>query len=265
MQDIDPKFQGFNNKLKIAGVAVVALLGSWLVAIAAATAAIAAGAVIVALFMINYALPVAAKRITLMRQRAMVQIVEEFSEEVILKDEREEMERFNKRKSDFTAQKSSLQAVIEELNAAYQTARSDIEKEALALQMQDLKDIIDQEQEMLVQASSDLDELQHNNKMIILLSKAAKAKLDSASRQRNAQQMQDLKLARENIKNSFRKSIAVRQMDATLDSAKRTSNQSAPALTNNPAPVLKSVQKVQDVVYVEQAQTLGNSRTRTPS
>lgn len=243
--ELNDKFKSLEGKLKVAGAALITMILGGVVALGALSFAAAGIALLVALFVNNFLLPVGARTIALWRQKALTGLAEHYSEETILDDEREEEKRFEKKREAFNKQESELTAVIDNLQNTFKLAQSEDEQNMINDQINDLKQMILDEHESVVFAAESLKELRRQNQIFISLGRAAKAKLSVDAQKRNAEQMQAVVTARNKIKSDFRSAISQAKLDKTLknvhsDMTQTTKPTFVASIQNNPSPTFQN-------------------------
>jgi len=241
--ELNEKFKSMESKLKVAGAALITFILSGIVAVGALSFAAAGIALLVALFVNNFLVPVGARTIALWRQKALTSLAEHYSEETILDDEVQEEKRFEEKREAFVKQETQLTAVIENLQNTYKLAQSEDEQIMISDQINDLKQIILDENESLVFAAQSLKELKRQNQIFISLGRAAKAKLSAEGQKRNAEQMQAVVNARNKIKTDFRSAISQAKLDKSLKGLDTDITQTnkptfVASIQNNPSPLI---------------------------
>jgi hypothetical protein len=241
--ELNDKFKGLESKLKIAGATLITLVLSGIIAAGALSMAVAGIALVVALFVNNFLVPVAARTIALWRQKALTGLAEHYSEETIMEDERQEQVRFEEKRTAFVSHETELTNVIDNLERAYKLAQSEEEQIMISQQIKDLTDIIRDEKEAVLYAAEALKELKRQNQIFISLGRAAKAKLSADGKKRNAEQMQAVVNARNKIKSNFRSAISQAKLDSSLrgmetDIIDVSKPSFVASIQNNPSPTI---------------------------
>ena len=115
--ELDHRVVPFEKKLKIAGVAVVAVAASGVVIVGGLSIIAAVGVGLAALAAVNFGIPVGARYIALKKQQALTALAETFSEETIREDERQEGDRLAEQQRLYRTQSAEFGNVIEELSS----------------------------------------------------------------------------------------------------------------------------------------------------
>ncbi len=211
-KSLDPRVQGFEKKLKLAGVAIVGVLASAVVVVGGLSI-IAAGVVVLgALVMVNF-VPVAARWMALKKQASLTRLAETFSEETVREDERRETERVGEAEAAFTTTKSELEGAIEEMRGQLNGATPD-EQNVVNSQVSTMQGVIASEEEVLRQRQQDLKELRRVNGLLIAIDRSARAMSKAQGAERNPEEQQRLMTARNAIKTRMRSAIAGQQVEA---------------------------------------------------
>lgn len=212
IQELDPRVKGFETKAKVVGVAIVATVAAGAVAVAATTVAAAGVMVVAALVVVNF-VPVAARRLALWKQGMLTKLAEEFSEETLREDERQEAARVNDAEQAFVTTRSELEGSIEELRKQ----KSGATEEEVAVvdgQIRELEGVIAEQANELRQQQEDLKELRRVNGLLIAMDRSARAMNKVRGAKRDPEEQQRLMTARNAIKNRMRSAVAGQQVDA---------------------------------------------------
>lgn len=216
---LDPRGQKIQTVVKYAGTGVVAVAAS--VAIIVAGTSIIAAAVIgiVGLFMVNFAVPVAARTIALYKQKSLTALTEAFSEETIREDEAKEGERIRLLENQYKVSRAELEGAMEELESQMRHA-TDEEKAMLQSQIQAMQQVIDQALETLKTRNEDYTELTRVNRLYIALHRSANAMEKVQGAERNVEEIQRIETARNSIKTRMRTAMAGKTIEQ-MNSANR--------------------------------------------
>ena len=122
--ELDPRVKGFEKTMKLAAVAVVAVLASGIVIVGSLSVIATGGLVLGALVVVNF-IPIAARWMALKQQAALTYLAETFSEETVREDERHEAERVAEAEAAFAITKSELEGAIEEMRSQIHGATPD--------------------------------------------------------------------------------------------------------------------------------------------
>ena len=198
---------------KYGGAAVVVGAASTVVAVAAASAAVAATVAVAALFMVNVVVPVAARSFAVWRVRMITSVTEAFSEETIREDETKEQERIQVLQEQYKNSRAELEGAQEELESQLKTAEED-EKPTIKAQIAQLQSVIDDAETTIQQRMTDFEELKRVNKQYVAFHRAAKAMLKAQGAKRNAQELQQIEIARSAIKTRMRAAMAGKTIEA---------------------------------------------------
>lgn len=220
MSDIqlDPRAMKVQTVAKYTGVALVAVAASGAIIVAGASVVTASVVGIAALFMVNFAVPIAARSIAVWKQKGLTTIAEVFSEETIREDERLEGERIRVQESEYKTARAEIEGAQEALRAELEDARPE-EKEILSGQITALQEVIDGAYIRLMSKKEDFVELKRLNKMYIALHRAGTAMTNSQGAERDSQQIQNLETSRNAIKARMRSAMAgqtIANMNAQL-------------------------------------------------
>lgn len=211
-KELDPRVKGFETKLKLAGVAAVAVLASAVVILGGLTFITAGIVALGALAMVNL-IPVAARWMALKKEQAMTHLHEEFSEETIREDERQEGDRLSEQQALYATQSAEFGNVIDELKSSMGDA-SDEERALLQGQIDQLNGVLVDAEVAINQKIADLAELKRVNKIYVGLHRAAKVMKRSQDLERNATEIQRVETARNAIKTRMREALAGQKLDA---------------------------------------------------
>jgi hypothetical protein len=211
-QDLDPRVKGFEKKVKVIGVGLVAAAAAVVVAITGGAIIVAGLALIGAIVLVNV-VPVVARRMAIWRQSKLTQIDEEFSEETLRIDEQQEVQRVHDAEEAFTTMRSELEGAIEELRGQLNGASPD-EQEVIKNQITTMEGLITEQGEALRERQVDLKELKRVNGLLIAMDRAARAMNKAQGAERNPKEQQSLVTARNAIKTRMRAAIAGQQVEA---------------------------------------------------
>lgn len=210
---LDPRVQPLNTKLKVAGTAVVAVAASGVVLTGALTAAAAGAVVILALGIVNFGVPVAARYFALKKQQTLTALAEKFSEETIREDETQEGERISVLEASYKTSRAELEGAQEELRNQIATATEE-EREMLQNQVDALQSVINNAEQTLLQRKQDYEELKRINKLYIAFHRSAMAMEKSEDAVRSNAEFQRLETARASIKTNMRAAMAGKTIEA---------------------------------------------------
>lgn len=204
---LDPRVQKINTIAKTGGVAIVAVAASAVVIVAGSSLVVAGAVGLVGLFMVNYAVPVGARRIALMRQKALTDLAEEFSEETIRKDELEEDQRIKVLQDKYVKASARIENASQNLRKQLDRAKDD-EKKIIEQRLQQLKETILLMENEIRNRKAIFEEMKRVNEMEIAMNQASDAIIEASGQTRTAQQDQDIRTARNAIKNRWNEAIA---------------------------------------------------------
>jgi len=210
--ELDPRVKGFEKTMKLAAVAVVAVLASGIVIVGSLSVIATGGLVLGALVVVNF-IPVAARCMALKKQAALTYLAETFSEETVREDERHEAERVAEAEAAFAITKSELEGAIEEMRSQIHGATPD-EQNVINNQIRTMEGVITSEGEALRQRQVDLKELRRLNGLLIAIDRSARAMSKAQGAERNPEEHQRLMTARNAIKTRMRSAIAGQQVEA---------------------------------------------------
>lgn len=248
-QELDPRVKGFEKKVKVIGVGLVAAAAAVVVAITGGAIIVASLAVIGALVLVNV-VPVVARRMAIWKQSKLTEIAEEFSEETIREDERHEAGRVLDAEKAFTTMKSELEGAIEELRGQLKGASLD-EQEVINNQIVEMEVVITKQEEDLRQRQVDLKELRRINGLLIAMDRAARAINKAQGAERNPEEQERLVTARNAIKTRMRAAIAGQQVEAMRrDVNGKTSPPSVAQLKHQPSEPLGVVVDIKENINV---------------
>jgi hypothetical protein len=211
-QELDPRVKGVEKALKYGGAVVVAVVASTAVIASAGSVIVAGIALTGAIATINF-LPVFARWAALKKQQGLTKLAEEFSEETIREDERKEGERIGILEDSYKKNRAELEGAQEVLREQLETAKED-EHDMVQAQINALQSVINNAEATLLQRKADYEELKRVNGLYIALHRSAEAMEKSEGAERNPQQLQDLKTARESIKTRMRAAMAGKTIEA---------------------------------------------------
>ncbi len=211
-KELDPRFTGFERKLKLAGVAFVTVVASGVVIVGGLSVIAAGGVALGALAVVNF-IPVAARWMALKKQAALTYFAETFSEETVREDERHEAERVGEAEVALAITKSELEGAIEELRGQLDAATPD-EQHVINEQIHTMERVITSEDAALRQRQVDLKELRRVNGLLIAIDRSARAMSKAQGAERNPEEHQRLMTARNAIKTRMRSAIAGQQIEA---------------------------------------------------
>lgn len=209
---LDPRVQGFEKKVKLAGVAVVAVLASVVVIVGGLTLITAGIVALGALAMVNF-VPVAARWMALKKQAALTHLAEEFSEETIREDECQEEARVGEVEQNYQTTKAELEGGIEELSTSLVTA-NEAERPIIQSQIDQMNQVIVDMYADLELRQTDLKELKRVNGILIPLDRAARSMARAKQAERNPEERQRMITARNAIKTRMRSALAGQQVSA---------------------------------------------------
>lgn len=209
---LDPKFQSFETKLKLAGTAVIAVSVSGIVIAGSLAIVTAVGLGLLALAAVNFGIPVGARYITLKRQQAMTALAETFSTETIQKDEIEEGQRIVEQQQLYKKQAAEFGNIIDELHANMKNADPE-EIDILQSQIDDLNRILTDGYEAITAKVYDFEELKRVNKLYIATHRAGLAMSSSQDLARKTEQIQQVETARTAIKTRMREAVAGKKLE----------------------------------------------------
>lgn len=204
---LDPRAQKLQTTVKVVGTGAVAIIASTAVIATGASLVVASVIGIVGLFMVNFAVPVAARSIALWRQNMITKMTEAFSEETIREDEEKEGERIKTLETQYVTSRSELEGAQEELEKQMKDSNSD-EKGLIKDQIASLQEVIDNAEDTLKTRKGDFKELQRVNKLYIALHRSAKAMETAQGAERNTAEIQRIETARNSIKTKMREAMA---------------------------------------------------------
>ena len=211
--ELDHRVVPFEKKLKIAGVAVVAVAASGVVIVGGLSIIAAVGVGFAALAAVNLGIPVGARYIALKKQQALTALAETFSEETIREDERQEGDRLAEQQRLYRTQSAEFGNVIEELSSNLDGATQE-ERDLLQGKIDELNGVLRDAEVAIQEKVADLVELKRVNKIYIGLHKAAKAMKGSQDLARNAEEIQRIETARNAIKTRMREALAGQKLEA---------------------------------------------------
>lgn len=211
--ELDPRVVPLEKKLKMAGVAVVAVAASGVVIVGGLSIIAAVGVGLAALAAVNFGIPVGARYIALKKQQALTALAETFSEETIREDERQEGDRLTEQQRLYRVQAAEFGNVIEELSSNLDGATQE-ERDLLQGQIDQLDGVLRDAETAIQEKVADLAELKRVNKIYVGLHKAAKAMMGSQDLARNAEQIQRVETARNAIKTRMREALAGQKLEA---------------------------------------------------
>ncbi len=225
-EELIPQVQGYKKKLEVAGFAIVTLASAGIVILGGLAAGAAAGVAIVAIALVNL-VPVAARKMAMMKQRALTAITEEYSEETLREDERREAERVTANENEYATIKAELDQVVHELNDASTIAKSPQERDMITQQIEEVKRVLQEKFADVESRQADLVELRRVNDVLIPMDRAARAMLRANREERNPEERQRLIEARQAIKVRMGRAVAKEQVSA---SRRATQGSGVPAL-----------------------------------
>lgn len=210
--NLDPRAQKVQTVAKVAGTGLVVVAASGAIIVTGASVIVASVVGLVALGMVNYVVPVAARAIAVYRQKTITALTEAFSEETIREDEQKEAERVKLLEEQYVTSRSELEGAQEELEKQLKEANPE-EKEMLKQQIQSLQSVIDTAEDTLKNRKEDLKELQRVNKLYIALHRSASAMQKAQGAERNTDEIQRIETARNSIKTKMRAAMAGQTID----------------------------------------------------
>lgn len=211
--ELDPRVVPLEKKLKMVGVAVVAVAASGVVIVGGLSIIAAAGVGLAALAAVNLGIPLGARQIALWKQKGLTALAENYSEETIREDERQEGDRLAAQQSLYQKQEAEFGSVVEELRSNLSTASPE-ERELLQGQIDELIRILGEAKSAVQQKAADLVELRRINKIYIGFQKASQAMKGAKELARNAEQIQRVETARNAIKTRMREAVAGQKLEA---------------------------------------------------
>lgn len=247
--EIDPRVQKFQKWIQLAGVGLVALAASAAIIVLGTSVITASVVGIIALFMVNFAVPVAARSIALWRQKALTSLAENYSEETIREDERSEGERIRYLEQQYITSRAELEGAQEELRVQITHATNE-EREMLETQIGALQDIIISAEETLKQRKNDFAELQRVNKLYIAFHRSATAMEKAQGAERDPAELQRLETARTAIKTRMRAAMAGKTIAAMNVKSNTTPSLTQVAQLGNSRPVHVTPQLTKENVRV---------------
>lgn len=209
----DPRVQKIQGYAKVAGTALVVVAASVAVIAVGASVITASVIAVIALFMVNFVVPVTARSVALWRVRTITKLTEAFSEETIREDETKEGERIKMLEQQYMTSRAELEGAQEELEKQISRATAE-EKEMLKQQVTSLQTVIDDAEDVLKQRKVDFSELQRVNKLYIALNRSAVAMQKAHGAVRNPQELQNIETARTAIKNRMREAMAGKTIES---------------------------------------------------
>jgi hypothetical protein len=210
---LDPRAAKVQTIVKIVGTGAVVAITSTALIVTGASLVMASVIAIAGLFMVNFAVPVAARAIALWKQKSLTALTEAFSEETIREDEVKEGERIRTLEQEYITSRSELEGAQEELEKQIKNATPE-EKEMLKQQVNALQSVINDAEDTLKTRKSDFAELQRVNKLYIALHRSASAMSKAQGAERNSEEIQRLETARNSIKTKMRAAMAGKTIDA---------------------------------------------------
>lgn len=204
---LDPRVHNIQKIAGGAGIAVSGVLAAVAVVVFGASLITISIVGIIALFMVNYVVPVSARAIALWRQKTLTALAENFSESTILDDEKQEADRITQLESQYTTMRANLENAQEALRAQIPNATPD-EQTMINNQLQAMADAITNAENVLKQRKEDFAELHRTNGVYITLNRAAAAMKASGQQVRDSDQLQAVQTARAAVKTRMRAALA---------------------------------------------------------
>lgn len=219
---VDPRVQKLQKYAGGAGVAVVGVGAVVVTAVAGSSIIFVAVVTAIALFCVNFVVPVSARAIALLRQKSLTALAENFSEETIRDDEVKEGNRISDLERSYKDLRAQLEGSQEELRNLLTGATAD-QAESVNSQIAQLQTLIDNAETALRQRKTDFAELQKANKFYITFERSARLMEKAQGSERTEQERQSLLTAREAIKNRMRAATAgqtIQAMNAQIGGSK---------------------------------------------
>lgn len=216
---LQEKFKGIENKWKVIGTAIVAVVGSAVVFLAGAGIVVAGVTALVALGMVNFAIPVGARYLALARQRALTKLDEVFSEETIRADELNEANRIGELEVLYKSSRAQLEGAQEELRNQIKDANEE-ERVLINSQIAAIQEVIEAAGIELERRKMDFLDLQRTNKLLVAFHRSSTAMEAAQGKTRDPRELQQIETARVSIKRRLRAALAgqtIAAMNQRLD------------------------------------------------
>lgn len=220
---LDPRAAKVQTIAKTVGTGAVVAVASAAVIVTGASLVMASIIGIAGLFMVNFAVPVAARSIALWKQKSLTALTEAFSEETIREDEQKEGDRIRVLEDEYITSRAELEGAQEELRKQLKNASTE-ERELLSNQITSLQMVITEAEDNLKTRKTDFTELQRVNKLYIALHRSASAMGKAKKAERNVEEIQRIETARTSIKTKMRAAIAGKTVDHMNSSLKKADN-----------------------------------------
>lgn len=237
--ELDPRVVPLEKKLKLAGVAVVAIATSGVVIVGSLSIIAAVGVGLIALAAVNFGIPVGARYIALQKQKALTALAETFSEETIRVDESQEGERIQILENSYKTSRSELEGAQEELRNQLSTATQE-EQTMLQGQIDALQNVIENAEQTLMQRKQDFEELKRINKLYIAFHRSSKAMEKSGKAERSSTELQRLETARSSIKTNMRSAMAGKTIEAMNSQLRINPDMTKVAQIGNSRPLINA-------------------------
>ncbi len=234
--ELDPRVVPIEKRLKMVGTAVVAVAASGVVIVGGLSAIAAVGIGLAALAAVNLGIPVGARYIALKKQQSLTALAEEFSEETIREDERQEGERIGVLEDQYKKNRAELEGAQEVLRA--ELAGSSEETAGLInAQVEQLQLVIESGEEALLQRKHDYEELKKQNRLLIAFHRSSLALENSQAAERNSEELQRIETARNAIKTRMRAALAGQTIQSMNLKIQRKLEMKDVAMLGNSQPV----------------------------